>query len=72
MAFLGISERLGLSSRSTLQIVPEDGTESTSEAGEKRSPDRLFACPYLKRDPSEYEERRSCSRSGWRTIHGLR
>ncbi|OAL55923.1 hypothetical protein IQ07DRAFT_627940 [Pyrenochaeta sp. DS3sAY3a] len=72
MALNLISERLGLSSRSTIQIVPEDGTEVTSDVGENRSLDKLFACPYLKRDPSEYAERQSCSKSGWRTIHGLR
>ncbi|KAF2651812.1 glycosyltransferase family 2 protein [Lophiostoma macrostomum CBS 122681] len=43
----------------------EDGSaEGTSE--------KLFACPYLKRDLDEYAERQSCSKSGWTSIHGLR
>lgn len=55
-----------LSSRSTIQIVPEDGTEEG-----RRSRDKLFACPYLKHDPHEYAELQSCS-DGWATIDGLR
>lgn len=55
-----------LSSRSTIQIVPDDGGEDG-----RRSRDTLFACPYLKRDPDEYAELQSCS-EGWTTVDRLR
>lgn len=72
MALHLLPENRWLSSRSTIGIVSEDGTESTEDRGEKRSRDKLFACPYFKRDPYEYAERQSCSKSGWTSIHGLR
>lgn len=61
-----------LSSRSTIRISPEDGTERAGAESEIRPSGQLFACPYMKRDPHEYGETLSCSRSGWKTIHGLR
>ena len=72
MALHLLPERHWLSSRSTIRIIPEDGTESTEVGDEKKSHDKLFACPYLKHDPHEYAETQSCSKSGWKTIDGLR
>jgi hypothetical protein len=65
------SENRWLSSRSTIGLPSEDGTTNT-DGVEGISRDKLFACPYLKRDASEYAERQSCSKSGWTSIHGLR
>jgi hypothetical protein len=61
-----------LSSRSSMRILSEDGIELTEDESEQRSCLKLFACPYLKHDPLEYAETQSCSKSGWKTIHGLR
>jgi hypothetical protein len=61
-----------LSARSSIHTTPEDGTESVEHIEETSYSVKLFACPYLKRDPSDYAERQSCSKSGWTTIHGLR
>ncbi|KAH7414558.1 chitin synthase-domain-containing protein [Phaeosphaeria sp. MPI-PUGE-AT-0046c] len=74
-SFLGAENRWlsARSSRSTLRTEPEHAVEIATPGGTAlRTHDKLFACPYLKRDPDEYAERQSCSRSGWTTIHGLR
>lgn len=60
-----------LSSRSSINVASEDGTEII-EDGQNTSQHKLFACPYLKRDPFDYAERVSCSSSGWKTVHGVR
>jgi hypothetical protein len=61
------------SSRSTLRTEPEQRVDITENGGNPFVPEeRLFACPYLKNDPEEYSERPSCSRSGWKTVQGLR
>lgn len=75
MAFLGPEKRWlsSRSSRSTLRTEPEHAPVNIDDVGSGLRPhDKLFACPYLKRDPEEYGERQSCSRSGWTTVHGLR
>ncbi|KAH7095387.1 chitin synthase-domain-containing protein [Paraphoma chrysanthemicola] len=61
----------GLSSRSTLHVDSDDGTES-SYGVENRFRDKLFACPYVKHDPLEYSEVPSCYKSGWKSISGVR
>jgi hypothetical protein len=71
MALHLLPENHWLSSRSTIGIVSEDAIEST-ETGNEKVRDKLFACPYLKRDPCEYAGRQSCSKSGWTSIHGVR
>ena len=66
------SSTTSLPSHSANHEVSEDGTESAEDGGEKKSCRKLFACPYVKRTPWEYEERQSCSESGWSTILRLR
>lgn len=61
------------SSRSTLRQGPEERVDVNDDGANPFMPEeRLFACPYLKHDPEEYSERQSCSRSGWKTVQGLR
>ncbi|KAI8939813.1 hypothetical protein NX059_003551 [Plenodomus lindquistii] len=48
-------------------------TDNGNDSDSDNAPlDNLFACPYLKHDPDHYEERQSCSQSGWTSIHGVR
>ena len=62
---------LPLPFQSTLSVPSSDNSRLAEDGGEKRSC-HLFACPYAKHAPWEYEEERSCSESGWTTIRRLR
>lgn len=43
-----------------------------SPEGPDGIPMRRFACPYFKRNPRRYQEERSCTGPGWKSVHRMK
>lgn len=50
----------------------EDGRPSSKRQKSREIEQRRLACPFFKRNPQRYKEKRSCVAPGFRTVHRLK